>query len=86
MLRLASALTVGPLMAGDWYSKAKYGSGIPPPPIIIIIMSMSFMSMGGKKRKATAYRYDAPGGTSTFAITVEVAGLAVQVLARLEEA
>jgi hypothetical protein len=49
-------------------------------------MSMSFMSMGGKKRKATAYRYDAPGGTSTFAITVEVAGLAVQVLARLEDA
>jgi hypothetical protein len=26
MLKLAPALTVGPLMAGDWYSKPYYGS------------------------------------------------------------
>src|SRR6185369_10972044 len=43
------------------------------------------MSMVGKKRKATSYRYDAPAGTSTFAITVDVAEPALQVLARLEE-
>jgi hypothetical protein len=58
-----------------------------PPIIIIIIMSMSLMSMeeSGTIRKATTYRYDAPGGRSTFASTVDVAEPAVQVLARLEE-
>jgi hypothetical protein len=39
----------------------------------------------GTIRKATTYRYDAPGGRSTFARRVDVAEPAVQVLARLEE-
>ena len=39
----------------------------------------------GTTRKATTYRYDAPGGRSTLASTVDVAVPAVHVLARLED-
>ena len=89
MLKLAPAVTAGAIDGGRLVEQRVVGIGRDHRrAIIIIIMSMSSMFMlgSGTTRKATSYRYDAPGGRSTLASTVDVAVPAVQVLARLEDA
>jgi hypothetical protein len=86
MLSFAPALTVGPLMAADWPARRSTDRRTTAAHHHHHHVLMSFMSGGRTIQETTWYRYEAPGGTSTLAITVGVAGPAVQVLARLEEA